>query len=62
MASLRFSCKVIDWYKSNPFSRKFHVNVYDKFSTSAYLLCRYPQGSFIGPLLFLLDIKAMPKL
>ena len=31
MASLRFSCKVIDWYKSNPFSRKFHVNAYDKY-------------------------------
>ena len=37
MPSLGFSCKVIDWYKSCLSSRKFHVSVHDKFSTSADL-------------------------
>ena len=57
MPSLGFSTEVIDWYKSYLSSRKFHVNVHDKFSTSANLRCRVPQGSILGPLLFLLCIN-----
>ena len=37
MPSLGFSREVIDWYKSYLSSRKFHVNVHDKFSTSVDL-------------------------
>ena len=37
MLLLGFSHKVIDWYKSYLYSRKFHINVNDKFSTSANL-------------------------
>ena len=43
MPSLGFSREVIDWYKSYLSSRKFHVNVHDKFSTSADLRCGVPQ-------------------
>ena len=38
-------------------SRKFHVNVHDKFSTTAELRCTVPQGSILGPLSFLLHIS-----
>ena len=61
MPSLRFSCEVIDWYKSYLPSRKFHVNILDKFSTSADLQCGVSQGSILGSLLYLLHINNMPQ-
>ena len=61
MPSLGISFEVIDWYKSYLSSRKFHVNVHDKFSTSADLRCGVSHGSILGRLLFLLYINDMPQ-
>ena len=54
-----FSNEVIDWFRSYLRIRKFHVNVHDKFSTTAKLRCRVLQRSILGPLLFLLYINDM---
>ena len=61
MPPLRFSREVIDWCKSYLSSRKSHVNVHDKFSTSADLRCGVPKGSIFRLLLFLLYINDMPQ-
>ena len=61
MPSLGFSREIIDWYKWFLFSRKFHINVHGKFSTSVDLRCRVPQGSILGPSLFLLHINNVPQ-
>ena len=61
LSSLGFSNEVIDWFRSYRRSRKFHVNVYDKFSTTAELRCGVLRGSILGPLLFSLHINNMPQ-
>ena len=60
MPLFRFSREVTDYCKSYLTSRKFHVNVLDKFSTSANLRCGVPQGPILGSL-FLLCINNMPQ-
>ena len=61
MPLLGFSHEVINWYRSYLSSRKLHVNAHDKFSTSADLWCRVPQGSIFGPLLFLMYMNNVPQ-
>ena len=61
MEFIGFSEETTKWFKSYFSNRKFKVHIKDTFSEPGNLLCGVPQGSILGPLLFLLDINDMPQ-
>ena len=49
------------WFKSYLSDRAFKFNINNHFSYLSKILCDVPQGSVLGPLLFLLYPNDMPQ-
>ena len=51
----------IKWFKSYLSERIFLVNIENKLSDFGEISCGVPQGSILGPLLFLIYVNNMPQ-
>ena len=57
MSFLGFTDETIKWYTSYLSNRKLVISIENAYSNKASITCGVPQGSILGPLLFLIYIK-----
>ena len=60
LSIIGFSDHTVKWFQSYLSNRKFTVNLKYSFSEVSSISCSVPQGSILGPLLFLIYVNEMP--
>ena len=60
LSIIGFSDHTVKWFQSYLSNRKFMVNLENSFSEVSSISCGVPQGSILGPLLFLIYVNDMP--
>ena len=60
LSIIDFSDHTVKWFQSYLSNRKFMVNLENSFSEVSSISCGVPQGSILGPLLFLIYVNDMP--
>ena len=60
LSIIGFSDHTVKWFQSYLSNRKFMVNLENSFSKVSSISCGVPQGSILGPLLFLIYVNDMP--
>ena len=61
LSAIGFSNHTIGWFKSYLSNRLFRVNLGNCYSDLSNITCEIPQGSILGPLLFLIYVNDMPQ-
>ena len=61
LCAIGFSKHTANWFKSYLCNRSFKVNLGNNFSQPASVPCGVPQGSILGPLLFLMYVNDMSQ-
>ena len=61
LSAIGFPNHTIGWFKSYLCNRFFRVNLGNCYSDPSNITCGVPQGSILGPLLFLIYMNHMPQ-
>ena len=59
LSIIGFSDHIVKWFQSYLSNRKFMINLENSFSKVSSISCGVPQGSILGPLLFLVYVNDM---
>ena len=59
--AIGFSDKCIRWFRPYLYERIFFIEIENRLSDFRKVLCGVPQGSILGPLLFLIYVNDMPQ-
>ena len=61
LEAIGFLDQFIRWFRSYLYERLFSIEIENQLSDFGKVSCGVPQGSILGPLLFLIYVNDMPQ-